>query len=270
MPYKLRSVARTHGGLVRDHNEDNYFIGPRLLVVADGMGGHAAGEVASEITADMFAALDEIDLSDDLTKPLTEAIDNATAEIAKRVADDPDLEGMGTTVTAILFGERRIAVANIGDSRAYLYQRDRSKLTQLTHDDSFVQMMVENGDITAEQAQHHPYRNIVLKSVNGKEVAPRFTTLVRIHGDRYLVCSDGLTDYVAIDDVTSALDIDDLDEAAEKLVDLALDAGAPDNVTVVLADLVPLEPGEEVAGGRIDHGAAGDSATTETEPIALP
>lgn len=267
MPYKLMTAARTHTGLVRDNNEDNYFVGPRILLVADGMGGHAAGEVASGITAEMFAGLRDVDLSDDLTKPLGEAIEQATAEIAKRVEDDPDLEGMGTTVTAILFGERRIAVANIGDSRAYLYQRDRRKLTQLTHDDSFVQLMVENGDITAEQAVHHPYRNIVLKSVNGKYVQPRFTTLVRIHGDRYLVCSDGLTDYVETDDLTAALDIDDLDEAADKLIDLALSAGAPDNVTVVLADLVPADPTDEHPG---ESGPPNPKASAETEPMALP
>lgn len=267
MPYKLRTAARTHEGVVRENNEDSYFVGPRILLVADGMGGHAAGEVASKITAERFAALDEVNLRDDLTAPLTEAIDEATAEIAHAVEEDPDLEGMGTTVTAILFGEKRIAVANIGDSRAYLYQRDRGKLTQLTHDDSFVQMMVENGDITPEQAHRHPYRNIVLKSVNGRDVSPRFTTLMRIHGDRYLLCTDGLTDYVEVDDVTGALDIDDLDEAADKLIKLALDAGAPDNVTVVLADLVPLEAGDETPAA---NAPAEPSEAAETEPIALP
>lgn len=266
MPYKLRTAARTHTGLVRDNNEDNYYVGPRILLVADGMGGHAAGEVASGITAEMFAELRDIDLGADLTKPLGDAIAKATAEIARRVEKDPDLEGMGTTATAILFGEKRIAVANIGDSRAYLYQRDSRKLTQLTHDDSFVQLMVENGDITAEQAVHHPYRNIVLKSVNGKDVQPRFTTLVRIHGDRYLVCSDGLTDYVEVDDVTAALDIDDLEDAADKLIDLALSAGAPDNVTVVLADLVPAE----VDDRPTDQNAPGANNAAETEPMRLP
>lgn len=264
MPYTLRTAARTHEGLVRENNEDSYFVGPRLLVVADGMGGHAAGEVASRITADQFAALDEVGGDDELTHALAEATEAATAEIARRVEHDPDLEGMGTTLTAVLFGTRRIAVANIGDSRAYLYQRDRGKLTQLTHDDSFVQMMVENGDITADQAQHHPYRNIVLKSVNGKAVTPRFTTLMRIHGDRYLLCSDGLTDYVDTADVTAALDIDDIDAAADRLIALALEAGAPDNVTIVLADLIPVDGGPDAGRNTASNGPA------RTEPIALP
>ena len=281
MPYTLRTTARTHEGLVRENNEDNYFVGPRLLVVADGMGGHAAGEVASQITAEKFAALDEVAADENLNDALAEAITAATEEIARRVEDDPDLEGMGTTVTAVLFGTNRIAVANIGDSRAYLYQRDRAKLTQLTSDDSFVQMMVENGDITAEQAQYHPYRNIVLKSVNGKEVTPRFTALMRIVGDRYLLCSDGLTDYVDVDDVSAALDLDDIEESADKLISLALDAGAPDNVTIVLADLVVVanndaatESGTASDGSTIDSRDAGTDETgvhsARTEPIPLP
>lgn len=248
MPYQLRTVARTHAGLQRDNNEDSYFVGPRVLLVADGMGGHAAGEVASSITAEVFAHLDAAAWPEDLTIPLTQAIDASSEEIAHRIEDDPSLRGMGTTVTAILFGERRIAVANVGDSRAYLYQRETGKLTQLTNDDSFVQMMVENGDITSEQAQHNPYRNVVLQAVNGKAVTPRFTTLTRLHGDRYLLCSDGLTDYVEIDEVRAALDLTDLEAAADRLIELSLDAGAPDNVTVVLADLVHAP--EQQAGSR--------------------
>ena len=266
MSYTLRTTARTHEGLVRENNEDNFFVGPRLLVVADGMGGHAAGEVASQITADKFAALDEVEYDEDLTEALGNAIAAATAEIAHRVDNDPELTGMGTTVTAVLFGTRRIAVANVGDSRAYLYQRDSAKLTQITHDDSFVQMMVENGDITAEEAQHHPYRNIVLKSVNGKDVAPQFTTLMRAFGDRFMVCSDGLTDYVDATDVAAALDLDDIDEAADKLIALALDAGAPDNVTIALADLIPDDADSD---GESDS-AAPVSAPARTEPISLP
>lgn len=242
MQYRLRSAARTHGGLVRENNEDSFYVGDRLILVADGMGGHAAGEVASSITKDMLAALDSIQPQDDLTAELGRGIDNATAEIARRVADEPELEGMGTTVTAILFGDKRSAVANIGDSRAYLYQRAAGKLTQLTSDDSFVQLMVDNGDITPAQAQHHPYRNIVLKSLNGKEVQPRFTTLMRMVGDRYLLCTDGLSDYVDRDDIARTLDIEDIDAAADQLIVLALEAGAPDNVTVVLVDLVAAEP----------------------------
>lgn len=241
MTYQLRSAARTHQGLVRENNEDSFYVGDRLILVADGMGGHAAGEVASSITKDMLAALDDVAPTDDGSAELGQGIDNATAEIARRVADDPELEGMGTTVTAIMFGERRSAVANIGDSRAYLYQRDRGRLTQLTSDDSFVQLMVDNGDITAAQAQHHPYRNIVLKSLNGQEVQPRFTTLARIVGDRYLLCTDGLSDYVDRDDIIASLALDDIDECADRLIELALEAGAPDNVTVVVVDLVQVD-----------------------------
>ncbi|MFV0533597.1 MAG: PP2C family protein-serine/threonine phosphatase [Cumulibacter sp.] len=238
MPNLLRAAARTHLGLVRENNEDSFYVGDRLILVADGMGGHAAGEVASTITKDVLAALDHERPSEDIIASLTQGIDKATAEIARHVADNPALEGMGTTVTAVMFGDRRIAVANIGDSRAYLYQANEHKLTQLTSDDSFVQLMVDNGDITPDQAQHHPYRNVVLKSLNGQDVQPRFTTLRRIAGDRYLLCTDGLTDYVARADIITSLDIDDVDAAADRLVELVLEAGAPDNVTVVLIDIL--------------------------------
>lgn len=261
MQYKLRSATRTHRGLVRGNNEDSFYVGDRLILVADGMGGHAAGEVASSITKDMLAALDDVEPTDDMTAELGRGIDNATAEIARRVAADPELEGMGTTLTVVMFGEKRSAVANIGDSRAYLYQRDSAKLTQLTSDDSFVQVMVDNGDITADQAQHHPYRNIVLKSLNGKEVEPRFTTLMRMLGDRYLLCTDGLSDYVVRDDIVKALDVENLDEAADRLIVLALEAGAPDNVTVVLVDLVEVEdPIADASDPAIDGPVQAESA----------
>lgn len=246
MPYQLRSVARSHAGTVRDNNEDSYFVGPRVLLVADGMGGHVAGEVASSITAEVFARLDDSAWPDDLTIPLTEAIDATGERIADRISDDPALRGMGTTVTAILFGDKRIAVANVGDSRAYLYHSPTGRFIQLTHDDSFVQMMVENGDITAEQAQHHPYRNIVLQAVNGEAVTPRFTTLTRRHSARYLLCTDGLSDYVEADDIRSALDLERLEDAADRLIELTLAAGAPDNVTVVVADLICTDDEEPV------------------------
>lgn len=238
MPYAINTTARTDPGLERENNEDSYHVGNRLIVVADGMGGHKAGEVASAITAEHFADIDEQAVDPRLYDTLAAAIDESSEAIAAAVASSPELAGMGTTATAVLFGDRRIVVANVGDSRAYLYQRNRSRLIQLTSDDSYVQMLVDAGDITPEEALHHPYRSVVLKSLNGSDVKPRFTTLVRMYGDRFLVCSDGLTDYVDIDDIMAALDLEDIEAAADKLIALTLDAGAPDNVTVILADIV--------------------------------
>lgn len=247
MPYSIHATARTHPGLHRENNEDSYHVGSRLIVVADGMGGHEAGEVASAITAEHFAEIDQKPVDEGLYKTLAAAINSSSKAIAAAVESSPELAGMGTTVTAVLFGDRRIVVANVGDSRVYLYQREYDRLTQLTSDDSFVQMLVDNGEITPEQAQDHPYRSVVLKSVNGKDVTPRFTTLVRMYGDRYLVCSDGLSDCVERGDIASALAIPDIDEAADRLIALTLAAGAPDNVTVIVADIVKVTGGEDQA-----------------------
>ncbi len=236
MPYAINTTTRTDPGLQRENNEDSYHVGNRLIVVADGMGGHEAGEVASAITAQHFADIDEQAIDPRLYNTLAAAIDESSEAIAAAVASSPELAGMGTTATAVLFGDRRIVVANVGDSRAYLYQRNH--LIQLTSDDSYVQMLVDAGDITPEEALHHPYRSVVLKSLDGSDVKPRFTTLARTHGDRFLVCSDGLTDYVDIDDITAALDLTDIEAAADKLIALTLAAGAPDNVTVILADVL--------------------------------
>lgn len=268
MSYQLRVAVRTHPGFKREQNEDSYYVGPRLLVVADGMGGHAAGEVASAITADHFAQIDQSALDHDLYIPLTAAIDQSNDAIAAAVGKDPALTGMGTTATAILFGDKRIAVANVGDSRAYLYQPDRGALTQLTSDDSFVQMLVDSGEISAEQALHHPYRSVVVKSMNGTRVKPRFTSLVRMYGDRYLVCSDGLTDFVDLDDIENALHTEDPARCAEQLIALTLEAGAPDNVTVIVADLVAAA----ISSVAQDNAESTDSEALSpaTKPIPIP
>ena len=238
MSYSIKATARTHPGLKRANNEDSYHVGNRLVVVADGTGGHEAGEVASAITAEHFATIDEQTIDPEFYVTLTAAIEESNEAIAAAVDASPELAGMGTTATAVLFGDKRIAIANVGDSRAYLYQREHGLMTQFTNDDSFVQMLVDSGEITQEEAQHHPYRSVVLKSVNGKNVKPRFTTRVRMYGDRYLVCSDGLSDNVGAHDIQAALHLEDIDEAADKLLALTLEAGAPDNVTVILADII--------------------------------
>lgn len=260
MPYAINATARTHPGLERENNEDSYHVGNRLIVVADGMGGHEAGEVASAITAEHFADIDEHAVDPRLYNTLAAAIDESSKAIAAAVETSPELAGMGTTATAILFGDRRIVVANVGDSRAYVYHRNRSRLTQLTSDDSFVQMLVDSGEITAQEAHSHPYRSVIVKSVDGSKVKPRFTTLVRMYGDRYLVCSDGLTDHVEIDDITAALDLEDIEAAADKLIEVTLAAGAPDNVTVILADVIETADSE--------HQPAPE-AYPRTEPIKI-
>jgi protein phosphatase len=239
LEYAVAAVGRTHPGKVRANNEDSYHIGARVLIVADGVGGNVAGEVASQTVVSVFAMVDESDPDDDVYEVLTAAVARSSDAICQQVEADPRLAGMSTTATVMMACDRRIVFAQIGDSRAYfLRRRPLGRLHQVTRDDSFVQFLVDTGQIDAEEARTHPNRNVILKALDGQEVAPSFATYVPMVGDRYLLCSDGLTDYVHEDDVLEALTDTERDDAADHLIDLALAAGAPDNVTVIVADLV--------------------------------
>jgi serine/threonine protein phosphatase PrpC len=232
----LRPAAVTDRGLVRSSNQDCLHAGPHLLAVADGMGGMAAGDVASRLTIGTVAPLDT-DIADDRqVDVLRKAIEVANARIAERVAADPALQGMGTTLTALLFSATQAVLAHVGDCRAYLLRGDG--LTQLTRDDTYVQLLVDQGVITAEQAAHHPRRAVVTQALQGEPVTPAYTALTPEKGDRWLLCSDGLSTVVPFGAVDEAVrTIADPHACARHLLDLALRGGGPDNVTVVVADV---------------------------------
>ncbi|MEJ7651161.1 MAG: protein phosphatase 2C domain-containing protein [Nakamurella sp.] len=255
MSHRLRYAARSDRGLVRANNQDSVYAGDRLLVVADGMGGHAAGDLASRVVVAAFTDLDSDSPGDDLTSPLHQAIRSGNEAIAELVDEDPDLDGMGTTVTAMLFDGDRMALAHIGDSRAYLY-RD-GVLHQLSHDDTFVQSLVDEGRITEEEATHHPQRNLLLRALNGSDADPMLS-LRQIHvGDRYMVCSDGLSSVIAAEAIADGLAEPDADTAADRLVELALVAGGPDNVTVIVADVLEVGARSTIPTGVYDPEATG-------------
>jgi protein phosphatase len=236
MSLVLNYVARSDRGLVRSTNEDSVYAGPHLLAIADGMGGHAAGEVASKLVIAELAELDNPP-GDDLIDLLHRAILGGNRAISEQVAEDPQLEGMGTTLTAILFGGDRLALANVGDSRTYL-MRD-GELEQITRDDSLVQSLVDEGRITAEEAETHPLRSRVLRALTGQAtVEPTLSVREVRTGDRYLLCSDGLSDVVGHAVLAGTLRSGDPATCADRLVQLALEAGGPDNVTVVVADVL--------------------------------
>lgn len=240
MRYTLVAAARSDPGKVRDTNEDSYFVGTRTIVVADGVGGAVAGELASQTLVATFAKVDESDWSRDVYAVLADAVDRSSDAIHRQVEADPSLRGMSTTATVMTCSEHRIVFAQVGDSRAYYRDRHRpGRLTQVTRDDSFVQFLVDSGLIDRGEARGHPRRNVILKAVNGEKVAPSFATYAPIGGDRYLLCSDGLSDYVLESHIGEALAEPDRDRAADRLIALALDAGAPDNVTAVVVDVVP-------------------------------
>jgi protein phosphatase len=262
MSLTLRFAARSDRGLIREGNEDSVYAGPRLLAVADGMGGMAAGEVASNIVVAALAPLDEDVTGADLVDALKDSIAAANQQLRDAVEDNPALEGMGTTLTAMLFSGNRIGLVHVGDSRAYVL-RD-GDLTQLTRDDTYVQMLVDEGRITADEATTHPQRSLLTRALDGRDVDPEFSVRGARAGDRYLLCSDGLSGVVSTETMAEALAIAEPREAADRLIALALRGGGPDNITCIVADIVDTEKGDDapVVGGAAarDRGRASSAS----------
>jgi PPM family protein phosphatase len=264
----LRYAARSDVGLVRAENQDSGYAGPHLLVVADGMGGHAAGDVASSIAIGEMVSLDDENPSADTALDrLAAALRMANSELREAMQRQPELLGMGTTVTALLRTGSKIAVAHIGDSRAYLL-RDGT-LTQITHDHSFVQSLIDEGRISEEEAQGHPQRSLVTRVLTGQhEDEPDLAMREARVGDRYLVCSDGLSGFVARETIQEILVQDQPPgEAADRLVGLALRAGAPDNVTCIIGDIVDLDKDEAPSTAQEVVGAAAERRTSTTRAV---
>lgn len=243
MTIALRYAARSDVGLVRSNNQDSAYAGPHLLVVADGMGGHAGGDVASSVAVAHLAPLDdEAHGPDDALDELGRAITTAHDELLARAEENPELAGLGTTVTALLRSGNKLAMAHIGDSRAYLL-RDGA-LSQVTTDHSFVQHLVNTGKITPEEAEHHPQRSVLLRVLGDfdMEIVPDMSVREARAGDRWLLCSDGLSGVVSGDTLAATLrEVADTDACADQLVQLALRGGAPDNVTVVIGDVLEVD-----------------------------
>jgi protein phosphatase len=256
MTLALRYAARSDRGLVRGNNQDSVYAGPRLLAVADGMGGHAAGDVASKVVIAALEHLDDDAPSGDMLQALREAVFDGSEHLREVIRESPQLEGMGTTLTAVLFAGGRLALCHVGDSRAYLL-RD-GVLTQITHDDTFVQTLIDDGRITPEEANHHPQRSLLLRALNGQDVDPDLSMREARAGDRYLLCSDGLSGVVSEETLAHALEDPDPQSTADRLIELALRSGGPDNITVIVADVVE----DDGRGALIDpvvDGAAGDN-----------
>ena len=234
-----KSAAVSHVGKVRSNNQDSGYAGHYLFIVADGMGGHAGGDVASAIAIKHISETDRLYTSpNDAEFALQSALLSANSLLAETVFEHGELTGMGTTVTGFLRVANKIAIAHIGDSRLYLF-RDGT-LKQVTNDHTFVQRLVDSGRITAEEAAVHPRRSVLMRVLGDVDAAPEIDTTVldTKPGDRWLLCSDGLSSYVAEDKIASALaSMVDAQDACDRLVKESLDQGAPDNVTVVLVDV---------------------------------
>jgi protein phosphatase len=273
MTLALRTAARSDVGLVRQGNEDSGYAGPDLVVVADGMGGHAAGELASAAAVATLAELETEGLADeDAVTRLSEAVEATSERIADVIAADPEVAGMGTTVTALawLGDPGRVALVHVGDSRAYLL-RD-GELSQLTRDHTYVQSLVDAGRITVEQAATHPRRSLLMRAIDGVHEAEPDISVREAHpGDRFLLCSDGLSGVLADDRLLELLQLPDPTAAVTALVVAALAGGAPDNVTCVVADVVEVGEEPQTAQSPVVVGAAGEPRTRERLPeLAFP
>jgi protein phosphatase len=251
MTLTLRFAARSDRGLIREGNQDSVYAGPRLLAVADGMGGMAAGDVASNLAIAAMAPLDEDVPGDSLVDALRSAVEIANQNLRDAVDANPALEGMGTTLTGMLFSGTKFGMVHVGDSRAYLL-RD-GEFVQVTKDDTYVQMLIDEGRITEEEASVHPQRSLLVRALQGSDVDPQYSVRPAVVGDRYLLCSDGLSGPVSDDSIAATLrEYSDPDQCAERLVQLALRGGGPDNITVIVVDVTD----EDILEGRPYVGGA--------------
>ncbi|CAM3041616.1 MULTISPECIES: PP2C family protein-serine/threonine phosphatase [Dermacoccus] len=268
MPIALRFAARSDVGLgSKKRNEDSGYASNTMLVLADGMGGHAAGDIASSTVVGQIVPLDGDDVgADDVLDQLADRIHLANEKLRSEMDADPTREGMGTTLIVLMKAGRQLAMANIGDSRAY--QLRDGKFTQITKDHSFVQSLLDSGRITPDEAVHHPQRSLVTRVLTGRENdVPDLSLREARIGDRFLLCSDGLSDYVGgrtIEEIfTSGKPID---RVADELIEIALKASTLDNVTVVVgevadSDELDLSSKPAVVGAAVAHGV------TEAVPV---
>ncbi|WP_216388871.1 PP2C family protein-serine/threonine phosphatase [Arcanobacterium phocae] len=252
-------------GLVRKSNQDAGYASSHLLVLADGMGGAAGGDVASSVVVGNMAHIDDSHQAEDLIALLKAQLNKSQHELLELVTEIPQLSGLGTTCTAILRTANKLGMVHVGDSRAYLLRNN--KLTQITRDHTLVQYLVDHGEITPEEALNHPKRHVIMRNVGASEDPVDIDASIReaLPGDRWLLSSDGL--FGVVSDETIELTLQsyaNLDECGERLIDLALAAGAPDNVTIVLADVVN-DPG---TGSSYDRGPiiVGSAAVDRKKP----
>jgi PPM family protein phosphatase len=254
MTLQLRYVTHSEIGPIRKNNQDSGYASPHLLVVADGMGGAAAGDLASAVAIDTIRKIEAPTTGQQMLEVLAGAIHQANDKIAELVESDLSLEGMGTTVTGAMFDGSQLGLAHIGDSRAYLF-RD-GHLERLTHDHTWVQSLVDDGKISEDEAAMHPHRSLLLKVLNGQPTNdPDLAVVPVVAGDRLMFCSDGVCGLIDDDVIEGALQLPDLNDAAERLVVEALHQGGIDNITVIVADVVESGGSDEVVvlGAASEH-----------------
>jgi serine/threonine protein phosphatase PrpC len=273
MSLSLRFAAGSHKGMIREGNEDSGYAGPRLLAIADGMGGQAAGEVASSEVISTLVQLDDDVPGSDILTSLGTAVQRANDQLRVMVEEDPQLEGMGTTLTALLWTGQRLGLVHVGDSRAYLL-RD-GLLTQITQDHTWVQRLVDEGRITEEEATTHPQRSLLMRALgSGDHVEPDLSIREVRAGDRYLICSDGLSGVVSHQTLEETLaGYHGPHETIQELIQLALRGGGPDNITCIVADVLDVDGNETMTAQLNDTpvivGAVAENQHQLSDPSTL-
>ena len=234
----FRAAGRSDVGLVRDNNEDSGFIGKHFLLVADGMGGHAAGELASSTTVAIVAQVDSNkEKLEDLEKQLIEIPKVISKELKNAINKDPSRSGMGTTLTTVVLHDNSLRVVHVGDSRAYLI-RDK-QIRAITKDQTYIQSLIDNNEITLEEAKTHPQRSLLLQAIDGLTEATAFIDSVEvIAGDKLVLCSDGLTNVVSDQEILQVVNQFEYVGAVSALIEKSLENGGPDNITVIVAEVV--------------------------------
>jgi protein phosphatase len=268
----VRYAVRSDTGLHREGNEDAAYAGARLLAVADGMGGHAAGEVASAAVIEAMRPLDTHVPGGELLNALDHAVRRADKALRDMIEANPALHGMGTTLTALLWSGSQLGLVHIGDSRAYLVRE--GEVFQITHDHTLVQSLLDEGKITAAEASSHPQRLLLLRALCGDHAfsLPDIQLREARPGDRYLLCSDGLHVAAPADAIARVLlTVPDPDQATADLIALAMDGGAPDNITCIVADVTaqPSQPPPATTSTTTDSPAAPESPAPPSSPAHL-
>ena len=265
---QILSAASSHIGKIRASNQDSGSVGRNLFVVADGMGGHAGGDVASALAVQNLFTLDRTyETAEDAREALFRGVLDAGADLTSAVVEHPELTGMGTTVSAMIRVKSQMVIAHIGDSR--IYRLREGVLEQITADHTFVQRLVDSGRITPEEAAVHPRRSVLMRVLGDVDAEPEVDTHIvdTLPGDRWLLCSDGLSGYVSERDIAETLlTVDDVELAAHKLITQSLSEGAPDNVTVVIVRVAEGIDTSPPAEPRM-VGAAAGPLTYESGPV---
>jgi protein phosphatase len=248
--FRFKASGRSDVGLARENNEDSGFIGKHYLLVADGMGGHAAGELASATAVSVISSFDK-NISQKLND--SEIINEISSKIKNSINKDLSRQGMGTTASLVKLNEESIDLTHVGDSRVYLIRNKQMK--QLTKDQTYIQTLIDSGEISEQDSKNHPQKSLLLQAIDGsKNLVPQTEKFTMQEGDKLLLCSDGLTNVVSDKEILEIINKYDYVGSVSALIEKSLELGGPDNITVIVAEITS----QKVESSPIVLGAAAE------------